>query len=110
MDIKKNEREIELAKIARQIEDDIDNLDLIEREAHHIAELTMADEELTRRKIMAMRHLEKIERKKAQRIRPRLLFIILIYVCGIDELRAMALVSMMDDHSEPGGGVGVGIV
>lgn len=101
------QQEIELAKSASLIEDNIDELDIIERESKHIAELTKFGLELTRRHVLAMRHLEKIERKKAQRSQKRLLFVILVYICRIDPLRAMTLCAMADDGFQEVDGVGV---
>lgn len=90
-------QEIEIAKAAQAIEDDLDNLDLLEREAKHISDITKEGQEYTKRKIMVLRHLEKIERKKAQRDQKRLLFVILVYLVGLDPLRAMALCAMADN-------------
>lgn len=105
----KEMQEMELAKIAAIIEDDIDNLDLIEREAQHMSEMLKADREMVKRRISAMRHIEKMERKKAQRSKQRLLMSILVFICGIDPLRAMALCALMDEQSQPGG-CGIGVV
>ncbi len=106
---KKEAAEIELAKIAAAIEDDIDNLDKIEREAQHMSELLKVDREMTKRRILAMRHIEKAERAKARRSNQRLMMSILVFICKIDPVRAMALCSMMDEQSQPGG-CGIGVV
>ena len=90
------QQEIEIAKSASLIEDDIDNLDLLEREAQHIAEITKSGQEYTKRKILSLRYLEKIERKKARRDQKRLLFVILVYLVGLDPLKAMSLCALAD--------------
>ena len=100
-------QEIELAKVAQLIEDDIDNIDQVEREAQHLSEVMKADAAMTKRRLMSFRYLEKQERKKAQRSRQRLLFVILVYLCNVEPLRAMALTAMADDGFREVDGVDV---
>lgn len=100
-------REIEIGKVAQIIEDAWDKTEESERYAQHLAELAQLDVELTKKKVQSFRFLERLERKKAARSRARMMFCVLVFICHVDELRAMALCALADagwEH-EPADGV-----
>lgn len=101
------EQEFALAEAAKKIDAEIDDEEMIEMEAKHIATIMQSDHELIKRQIFARRFLEKKAREERVRTRSTLIFTILVYICKVDPLRAMALSSLMSEQSEPVGGVGV---
>ena len=102
------EQEFELAESAKKIDAEIDDIDVVEREAEHIATIMQADHELIKRQIFARRFMEKKAREEKKRTRTTLIFVILVYICKLDPLRAMALASLMSPE-EPVSGLGVGV-
>lgn len=98
-----NQEDLEkVARLAGQIEDDIENQFFIDLRARSIANLINEDEQKTANKIRELIKHEKLARQKAgDRQLARLLFMILTVICRMEPQLALAFCSFVD-----GGGGG----